>query len=100
MKDYSTSILLGNGEVITKHYNTKNQLHREGGPAVEMAYQKEWWVDGKQHRVNGPAVMIQKENYIRMEWWINGVLHRDNNKPAIIDSDGNIEYWENGEKKN
>ena len=95
MNGYTTSTLLGNGETITKTFNIKNQLHCEGGPAVQMRHQQEWWHDGKQHRKDGPAVLINKPYYIRMEWWEDGALHRIK-KPAIIDSDGIVEYWENG----
>lgn len=95
MNTYTISSLLGNGETITKIYNDKHLLHCEHAPAVDSKYTKEWWVEGKQHRKNGPAVMINKPHYIRMEWWEDGVLHRIQ-KPAIIDSDGNLEYWENG----
>jgi len=95
MSNYTVSNLLGNGETITKTYNNRHLLHCENGPAVESRDTKEWWVDGKQHRKDGPAVMINRQNFVRMEWWENGVLHREQ-KPAVIDSDGNLEYWENG----
>ena len=36
---------------------TKKQLHRVDGPAVEYPNgDKEWWVNGKRHREDGPAV--------------------------------------------
>ena len=92
------SELLGNGEVVTKYYNSLNQLHREDGPAVSKNFVQEWWKDGKLHRQDGPAISINKPSYIRAEWWKNGVLHRDNNKPAIIDSEGAVEYWQDGER--
>lgn len=95
----TTTHLLGNGEVVTKHYNNKNQLHNPHGPALSTQYSKEWLIDGIRHRNDGPAIFINKPNYIRAEWWLNGVLHRDNNKPAIIDSDGTVEYWINGIKQ-
>jgi hypothetical protein len=92
------SQLLGNGEVVTKYYNSLKQLHREDGPAVSKIFVEEWWESGKLHRREGPAIFINNPNYIRAEWWNNGVLHRENNKPAIIDSEGSIEYWEHGER--
>ena len=42
------------------YYNSANQLHREGGPAVEWADgRKSWYQNDKRHRIDGPAV----------EWW-------------------------------
>lgn len=94
-----TNTKLRNGLTITKYNNILNQLHRDDGPAVITKYSDEWWINGLLHRKDGPAIFINKPNYIRAEWWINGLLHRENNKPAVIDSDGVIEYWENGVKK-
>ncbi len=54
------------------YYNEQNQLHREGGPAVECANgDKEWWYNGKLHRVDGPAVKTT-EGYCA--WWYNDKL--------------------------
>lgn len=92
--------LLSNGEVVVKYYNSLKQLHREDGPAITKNCVEEWWKDGKLHRKEGPAVFINKPNYIRAEWWQDGLLHRENfNKPSIIDSDGTIEYWINGDRR-
>lgn len=47
-------------------------LHREDGPAwMEGDRQiKQWWVDDRLHRLDGPAVeYLGGEN----EWWINGI---------------------------
>ena len=92
------SILLGNGTLITKTYNSLGQLHSNDSPAIKTPFTEEWYRDGLKHRSNGYAVFINNPDYIRMEWWKDGKLHRDNNKPAIIDSDGNIEYWNDGNK--
>jgi hypothetical protein len=92
-----TTIKLGNGDIITKYHNSTGLLHREDGPSVITNFSEEWWKNGKLHRHNGPAIFINKSDYIRAEWWINGILHRENNKPAVIDSEGNIEYWEDGQ---
>lgn len=89
--------VLGNGTVITKNYNNNDQLHNENGPAIKTHFSEEWYINGKQHRKDGYAVLIKKDDYIRAEWWQEGVLHREN-KPAIIDSEGVIEYWEKGIK--
>ena len=39
-----------------------------------------WWVNGKQHREDGPAYIGAKGT---TSWWINGKLHREDG-PAII----------------
>ena len=89
----------GDGQVFTNIYNNENKLHCISGPAIETDCSKEYYENGIRHRKNGPAVLITKDHYIRAEWWENGVLHRENNKPAVMDSDGIIEFWENGNKK-
>jgi hypothetical protein len=39
--------------------NSKVQLHRTDGPAVEYKDgEKCWYINGRQHRINGPAVEI------------------------------------------
>ena len=43
---------------------------------------KEWHVNGKIHRTDGPAVIWETG---RQEWWLNGNLHREDG-PAIIHS--------------
>lgn len=53
----------------------------------------EWWVDGKRHREDGPAVI---NTYGTLEWWVNGERHREGG-PAIINDD-EYEWWFNGKK--
>jgi len=37
--------------------NSKGKIHREDCPAIELANgDKEWYVNGKKHRENGPAL--------------------------------------------
>ena len=40
---------------------------------------KEWYLDGKLHRLDGPA--IERANGGR-EWWVNGELYREDG-PSI-----------------
>lgn len=40
-----------------------------------------------------------KDDWIRLEWWKDGVLHRDGDKPAVIDSNGIMEWWTEGEQQ-
>jgi hypothetical protein len=81
-------------------YNSKGELHRENGPAVEKADgHKEWWVNGLYHRVDAPAVeRIDGGNC----WFLNGVRHRDNG-PALESYKGNNSWYRawylNGDKQ-
>lgn len=65
-------------------------LHREDGPAIiRNDGTKEWWFNGKRHRMGGPAVIHSSlngewSNEARdVEWWNNGKLHREDG-PAIV----------------
>ena len=71
-------------------YHVENIPHREDDlPAIEYTNgDLEWWVNGKQHRTNGPAV--ERHNGTKL-WFIHGKLHRENDLPAV-------EWW-NGSKE-
>ena len=53
---------------------------------------KEWWVDGKRHRLDGPAI---EYNGGSKEWWVDGKLHRIDG-PAIEPHSGTNEWYLNG----
>jgi hypothetical protein len=56
------------------------KLHREDGPAVECADgHKSWYLKGKRHREDGPA--IEWAEGIK-QWYLNGKLHREDG-PAV-----------------
>ena len=82
----------------TKRYYKKgtNILHRENGPAVEFWNGDQiWYIDGKKHRLSGPAVV-----YICglcFEWWINGNRHREDG-PAVEWCNGGKEWWIYGKR--
>ena len=41
----------------TKKWYLDGKLHKENGPAVEYEYDKKiWYLNGKKHRLDGPAV--------------------------------------------
>jgi hypothetical protein len=55
-----------------KEWFLLGKLHREDGPAVEYANgDKEWFLHGRLHREDGPAYIYNKY-YI--EWYLNGNL--------------------------
>jgi hypothetical protein len=60
------------------HYKDEDMkvLHREDGPAIEFNDGgREWMIDGKLHRTNGPAVIwVVKGEPDYLEYWINGEM--------------------------
>ena len=53
---------------------------------------KRWYLNGKQHRVNGPAA----EYTIGAKWWyLNDQLHRENG-PAVELANGTKRWYLNG----
>ena len=49
---------------------------------------KEWWLNGKRHREDGPAIETTHGN---KEWFLNGEYHREDG-PAVERWDGS-RYW-------
>ena len=61
------------GATVTAYKNSKHELHRLDGPALETSRGlKEWYVDGKLHRLDGPAV-IQPNRY--KAWYLDDKFH-------------------------
>jgi hypothetical protein len=55
---------------------------------------KEWYLNGKCHRVDGPAIeYIDGAKY----WYLNGYPHREDG-PAIVYVNGDKEWYLNGER--
>jgi hypothetical protein len=52
---------------------------------------KEWYLNGKCHRVDGPAIEYYSG---RKYWYVNDKLHREDG-PAIVYADGNKEWFLN-----
>ena len=53
---------------------------------------KHWYLNGKRHRVDGPAIEFANGNKY---WFLNNELHRVDG-PAVDYADGYKEYWING----
>jgi hypothetical protein len=69
------------------------KLHRLDGPALNYANgTQEWWVDGKLHRLDGPAFIWADG---RQVWVVNDQYHRTDG-PAVIRADGTHEWWVDG----
>jgi hypothetical protein len=118
MKKYRVEVA-DNGVIFWYKYGT-NKLHREEGPAIVgpeyEAYYKdgklhreneydgpalfdglveEWWVNGKRHRVDGPAHINADTG--RKVYYVNGLKHREDG-PAVECIDDHHEYWVNGKR--
>ena len=79
----------------TKGWWLHGKRHREDGPAVERASgTKEWWLHGKWHREDGPA--FEYANGAK-EWFLHGNRHREDG-PAIEDADGDKVWCLNGKE--
>jgi hypothetical protein len=71
----------------TKHWYLNGKLHREDGPAIESADgTKYWYLNDKRHREDGPAIESADGT---KEWYLNGKRHRE---------DGPAVEWDNGDK--
>lgn len=54
----------------TKEWYLNDKLHREDGPAIECANgTKFWYLNGKLHREDGPAVEYSDGS---KQWFLNG----------------------------
>lgn len=77
-----------------KEWWLNGTLHREDGPAIELADgSTEWYFNGKVHREDGPA--IERQNGSK-SWWRSGKLHREDG-PAGVLADGSKEWYLEGE---
>lgn len=88
------------GELIDDHGNHKwylhGKIHRDDGPAIiDIQGNQSWYSNGIPHRIDGPAIIDARGNEI---WYLNGVLHRIDG-PAI--TRGTYKSWyENGKRIN
>ena len=79
----------------TKRWLVDGKCHRLDGPAVERADGgREWWVEDERHRLDGPAVEWPDG---RREWWVENKLHRLDG-PALEWADGYRAWWVEGER--
>ena len=78
-----------------KSWYLNGKLHREDGPAIEGADgDKYWWLNGKLHREDGPAIEgANGDKY----WWLNGKRHREDG-PAAEEAHGYKSWYLNDKK--
>jgi len=78
-----------------KEWYLNGKRHREDGPAVERAGgTKMWYLNGNLHREDGPAVEWATGTKY---WFLNGKRHREDG-PAVEGSDGNKMWYLNGDE--
>tara|TARA_R110000868_G_scaffold408519_1_gene691811 strand:- start:40 stop:420 length:381 start_codon:yes stop_codon:yes gene_type:complete len=76
----------------TKRWYLDGKSHREDGPAVEYADgTKYWFLDDILHRTDGPAVEYVNGNKL---WYLDGKLHRTDGH-AVEYADGTKEWYLN-----
>jgi antitoxin component YwqK of YwqJK toxin-antitoxin module len=76
-----------------KSWFLNGKLHREDGPAVEWNDgSKFWYLNGKLHREDGPAVEYSDGT---KSWYLNGQCHREDG-PAVERSNGYKAWYLNG----
>ena len=91
MKEYTVRVY-DNGD---KQWYLNGKLHREDGPAIEgVNGYKAWYINGHLHREDGPA-REYADGY--KEWWVNGKYHRTDG-PAVEYSDGDKSWYLNGKR--
>jgi hypothetical protein len=77
-----------------KEWYLNGKRHRTDGPAVELANGgKEWWLNGQPHRADGPAIERASGS---KHWFLNGQRHRTDG-PAIECTAPS--WWLNGVKQ-
>jgi len=73
----------------TKRWYLNGKNHREDGPAIEYpSGAKFWYLNGKKHREDGPA--IEYDNGDKY-WYFNGERHREDG-PAVEYPSG-AKFW-------
>ena len=93
-KNYTGIIEWSDGD---KEWYLNGKWHRTDGPAVERADgDKHWFLNGKYHRIDGPAVEYFNGSKV---WCLNGKRHRTDG-PAIEGADGSKAWYLNGIRAN
>ena len=79
----------------SKEWYLNGKRHRENGPAYERPNgSKSWFLNGERHREDGPA--IEQPDGSKF-WYLNDKLHREDG-PATEWADGTKEWYLNGKK--
>ena len=83
---------VGDGYFESKVHIVDGKFHRVDGPAiVDYNGNQFWYQYGKRHRKDGPAVIWSNGT---KHWYQYGKRHREDG-PAIMEQDGSQEYYLN-----
>jgi hypothetical protein len=78
----------------SKRWYLNGKLHREDGPAVEYPNgTKEWWLNGFRHRGSGPAI---EGKFGDLSWYKHGQLHREDGPAVEWANDSGKSWFLNG----
>ena len=78
-----------------KEWFLNGKRHREDGPAIEYAIgDKVWFLNGKHHREDDPAVETANGTKV---WYLNGKRHREDGT-ALEFADGDKAWYLNGKE--
>jgi hypothetical protein len=92
MKEYTVKVY---DNLRRTEWFINGKRHREDGPAVEWNNgNKEWFLNGKRHREDGPAVEFADGSKY---WYLNGKRHREDG-PAIEYINGDKSWYLNGKR--
>ena len=80
----------------TRFWYLNGKLHREDGPAVEYADgSKEWYLNDKRHCEDGPACEFANGYKV---WYLNGKRHREDGPAVEYADDMDKQWFLNGEE--
>lgn len=82
-----------NLEYKEERWYKNGKLHREDGPAVIINNDKYWYKNGRKHRLNDPAIELANGNKY---WYKNGKLHKEDGPAKIIDDGAQKQWYVNG----
>jgi len=84
------------GERLTRtavqFFDEQRRLHRVDGPAAIERDELHWYLEGRRHRDEGPALITAAGE---RQWFAHGQRHREDG-PAWIHVDGGLSWWQQG----
>lgn len=84
-----SKVKIYDNKVYEVYEDENGNFHRESGPAViNENGDKHWYLHGKLHRIDGPAIEWSKHGSKKInQWWIEGKLYSKkefNNHPLVV----------------
>jgi hypothetical protein len=95
-RDHAPAVIVRNletGEIVGEYWYRNGAPHRDDGPAFSWKNQSKnksritYFLDGKQHRTDGPADMAFEDGYLVFQYWRqNGKDHRVDGPSSVYRS--------------